>query len=182
MKTASKIFIGLSIAFNSIFILVLIILSNCYSEVYKDATSAYFFVYSIESIISIIIGIFAIHILNTATQKKNLTAIGILTLIFNSIVGGILMLCMSNNDLKDNKISTNNNPTYININATPQNDNPTNNNLMEKSTDNKTTQNQNVNKTESMEKELQSAKSLYDNKLIDEDEYKKMVSKIIDKY
>lgn len=59
-------------------------------------------------IIPIIIGALALKKLNSATSKSELTAMGVLTLLFVNLIGGILMLCLSDDDLKENVKSNGN--------------------------------------------------------------------------
>ncbi|MDY6368069.1 MAG: hypothetical protein SPL13_06110 [Clostridia bacterium] len=54
-------------------------------------------------ILPLIIGCLAIKRLNEATKKEDLTVMGILTLLFCSLLGGIFMLCVSDNELLENK-------------------------------------------------------------------------------
>ncbi len=53
-------------------------------------------------IFPIIIGAIALKKLKTVTSKSELTAIGVLTLLFVNLIGGILMLCLSDADLQEN--------------------------------------------------------------------------------
>ncbi len=72
MKTAAKVFIIIGMIFQGILIF------------------------------PIVIGALALKKLKTATSKSELTAMGVLTLLFVNLIGGILMLCLSDDDLKDN--------------------------------------------------------------------------------
>lgn len=72
MKTAAKVFIVLGCIFN-------------------------FYL-----IFPIIIGVFAYKKIDTATQKNELTTLGVLTLFFCNILGGIFMLCISDKELSKN--------------------------------------------------------------------------------
>ena len=47
-----------------------------------------------------IVGAFALKALGNAKQPSDLTAMGILTIIFCTIIGGILMLCIPQEDFK----------------------------------------------------------------------------------
>lgn len=51
-------------------------------------------------IVPIIVGAIALKKLNTATTKSELTGIGVATLLFCNLIGGILLLCMSDEDLQ----------------------------------------------------------------------------------
>lgn len=53
-------------------------------------------------IIPLIVGGFALAKLNKATSKSELTVNAVLVLLFCNLIGGILMLCLSDEDLKDN--------------------------------------------------------------------------------
>jgi hypothetical protein len=150
-----------------------------------------------------IVGIIALENLKTATSKKDLTTIGILTLIFSSLVGGILMLCLTDDDLKDNKVLINdtknnniqeldnqslNNENKINNTTTPiisndskNQDNINNNTLTENKQNNENNEKQTINQDDSINKELNNAKNLYDNGIIDKEQYKNILSKIINK-
>lgn len=50
-------------------------------------------------IFPIIVGIFALKKLNTAKTKSELTVMGVVTLLFCNLIGGILMLCISEEEL-----------------------------------------------------------------------------------
>ncbi len=50
-------------------------------------------------IVPLIVGIIALNKLNKATSKADLVGIGIVTLIFCNLIGGILMLCLKDEDL-----------------------------------------------------------------------------------
>ena len=50
-------------------------------------------------IVPIIVGIFALKKLKTATKKSDLTVMAILTVIFCNVIGGILMFCIKEEDL-----------------------------------------------------------------------------------
>ena len=52
-----------------------------------------------ETVIAIIVGLIALRRLTTAVCKEELIGVGILTLLLCSIPGGILMLCMRDEDL-----------------------------------------------------------------------------------
>jgi hypothetical protein len=119
-------------------------------------------------IVPIIVGVLALEKLDTAKNKEDLKTIGILTLIFCSVIAGILMLCMDDDELKENDV----------VDDTSSQDNKP---IIEDNQDTNSNKDENANENETLKKELADARNLYDNKLIDEDEYKKMVSKIIDK-
>lgn len=50
-------------------------------------------------IIPVIVGIFALKKLNTAKTKSELTVMAVITLLFCNLIGGILMLCISDEEL-----------------------------------------------------------------------------------
>ncbi|MGP1451405.1 MAG: hypothetical protein ACTTJO_01370 [Metamycoplasmataceae bacterium] len=49
-------------------------------------------------IIPVIVGILALQTINKAESRKDLTSMGIITLLFCSLVGGILMLCVNDDE------------------------------------------------------------------------------------
>jgi hypothetical protein len=51
------------------------------------------------AIVPIIVGILALKKLNEASRAQELETLGILTIIFCSVLGGILMLCVKDDDL-----------------------------------------------------------------------------------
>ena len=77
MKTAAKVFIILS----------MIVLFWC--------------------IFPLIVGAIALKRLETAKTKNDLVGIGVVTLLFCSFIGGILMLCIDENDLNQDSINNN---------------------------------------------------------------------------
>lgn len=54
----------------------------------------------LPTIVAPIVGFLALKKMNEATQKSDLTVMAILNLIFCNIIGGILMLVMSDADLQ----------------------------------------------------------------------------------
>lgn len=64
-------------------------------------------IYSGLLIFPIIIGIFALKRIENASTKDELTTYGILVLIFVNLLGGIFMLCIKEEDLKQNQIDDN---------------------------------------------------------------------------
>ncbi len=51
------------------------------------------------AIVPLVLGIIALKRLDAAKKHSDLVTIGILTLLFCSIVGGILLLCLNDDDL-----------------------------------------------------------------------------------
>ena len=49
-------------------------------------------------IIPIIVGVLSLIQLSTAKQKSDITIMGVLTLLFCSLIGGIIMLCITDKD------------------------------------------------------------------------------------
>ncbi len=71
----------------------------------KSAAKAFIWIAMILSfylIFPVIVGVCALKKLDSATTKEELTNIGILTLIFCSMIGGIFMLCIDDNELAQN--------------------------------------------------------------------------------
>ena len=57
-------------------------------------------------ILPIIFGALSLGKINTATQKSELVGLGICTLIFCSVLGGIFMLCITEEQLNQNRPAT----------------------------------------------------------------------------
>ncbi|MFA6862119.1 MAG: hypothetical protein WCR56_07115 [Bacilli bacterium] len=55
---------------------------------------------SVIGLIPFIVGFFSLKKLKTATSHDGLVGMGVVTLLFCSLVGGILMLCIPDSDLK----------------------------------------------------------------------------------
>lgn len=55
-------------------------------------------------IFPIILGVFALKKLDEATKAEDITTWGIVTLICVSFIGGLLMLLLKDEDLKENKV------------------------------------------------------------------------------
>lgn len=59
-------------------------------------------VFGFWMILPLVFGILAINKLNTATKKEELVGMGVCALLFCSTLGGIFMLCVSDEDLQSN--------------------------------------------------------------------------------
>lgn len=128
MKTAAKIFIWIGMIFGAI------------------------------GIIPLVIGIFALKKINSAKTKDDLTGWGIATVIFCSTLGGILMLCIPENELDGADVKGNN--TVV--------------------VEGRTVQKQDTTKT--AEEELAKAKALYEQGILSETEYSDIRKSVIEKY
>lgn len=100
MKTASKVFIIISICVSSFFLFLFFIvgIASCGTDEAGGmfAGCLLFFLFLSPTII---VGIIALYKLNKAKTKKELTVIAIITLIFCNLISGILMLCLKDEDL-----------------------------------------------------------------------------------
>jgi len=56
-------------------------------------------IFSFYMILPLIFGFIALKKLKTATKRDELTVTAILTLLFCNVIGGILMLCLKDEDL-----------------------------------------------------------------------------------
>ena len=104
MKKTIKIFLAIGIILSAV-------LAPFLCAVYfqsGDVVSGVFFL--INAIDDIIIGSIALTILEKAKNKKELTAIGVVSIIFANPVAGILMLCMRDEHL----VESNNNFSQTN--------------------------------------------------------------------
>lgn len=93
MKKASKVFIWLGMIFQ------------------------FFLIYPI------VIGVLALKKINRASTREELQTFGIITTLFCSLLGGVFMLCIENEDLKDNNVinnDTNNQEQNVELNANRQ--------------------------------------------------------------
>ena len=93
MKTAAKVFVWIGLV-TSIITLI------AWSAMLGGPD--YAIVLWIFSLIGIIVGGFSIYRIGDVTEKRDLVATGILCLIFCNLLGGIFMLCLKDEDLKDN--------------------------------------------------------------------------------
>jgi heme/copper-type cytochrome/quinol oxidase subunit 3 len=106
MKTAAKVFVILSIVcfailFACYLILGVISLSTGEAQVISGVSYAGGVLIGVSFIylIPIIVGSIALKKLKTATSHSRLVGMGVVTLLFCSLVGGILMLCIQDSDL-----------------------------------------------------------------------------------
>lgn len=77
-------------------------------------------VFTFYLIFPIIVGIIALDKLENAKSRDDLMGIGVCTALFCSLIGGILMLCMTDDDLNENRdknIGENTEQKKINDNA-----------------------------------------------------------------
>ena len=112
MKTASKVFIISTIILSICVVVTFGILVGFLSKITIGSLGGIVgFIISVLICLfccaSIIVGFFAIRALNKATSKSKLILISILTLTMCNIIAGILMLCMSDEDLKSKKQTMN---------------------------------------------------------------------------
>lgn len=108
MKIASKVFIWISIIGASIAALVFFItgMIPLVKEVFVDSYIPIYilcrvFLPTVLSIVPIIVGIIALKKIKKATSKNQLTAIAIVSIILCSLLGGIFMLFIKDEELKN---------------------------------------------------------------------------------
>ena len=63
--------------------------------------------YTIFLLFSIVIGVLTINALDTETNGRKVKCLGILTLLFCSVIGGICTLCVSQEELEKNNLPEN---------------------------------------------------------------------------
>lgn len=110
MKTASKVFIISTMILSICVVVTFGILVGFLSKITIGSLGGivgFIIPVLICCCASIIVGFFAIRALNKATSKSKLILISILTLTMCNIIAGILMLCMSDEDLKSKKQTMN---------------------------------------------------------------------------
>ena len=105
-------------------------------------------------IFPLVVGGIALSRLNNATSKDELVGIGICTLLFCNVISGILMLCMTDDDLRENRKTVYVKETVVT--------NPTGS----------------VN-TDEITKRLRQLEDMKNGGIITEDEYKKMREEIL---
>lgn len=119
MKTASKVFLILTIVASEIGVLVVIFgweafvraiaesaaisagvtLTTSLLQQVKDAVASYQILMIIVMAIPIVVSAISLKKLANAQWKSELTVMAILTLLFANIIAGILMLCIKDEDL-----------------------------------------------------------------------------------
>lgn len=134
MKTAAKVFIILGMVFG--FILIL----------------------------PIIFGALSLSKINSATEKSQLVGLGVCTLLFCSILGGIFMLCIPDSELSP-----------ATANSTPTNSTPIQNNYISNTKDN------NKSDVENVADSLTKLKNLKDAGTISDEEFEKMKKELLNK-
>lgn len=111
MKTASKVFIIIAMCRAPLLILLSLVNLATFEAMFASRNPGFAFDFVAFSSLVIVfsfislavvetIGGLALHKLSVATSKDQLLVMGIITLIFCSLLGGIFMLCISDNDLK----------------------------------------------------------------------------------
>ena len=135
MKTAAKVFIVLGMIFG--FILIL----------------------------PIIFGALSISKINSATQKSELVGLGVCTLLFCSLLGGIFMLCIPESELQP-----------ATANSAPTNSAPIQNNYIANTKDNTSKSD-----VENVADSLTKLKNLRDAGTISEEEFERMKKDLLNK-
>ena len=123
-------------------------------------------------ILPIIFGALSISKINSATEKSELVGLGICTLLFCSLLGGIFMLCIPDSELKPKaEYQTNvQNNTYIQNSTSEQNSTSAQNSKQEKS------------EVETVAERLTKLKNLKDTGTISDEEYERMRKDILNKF
>ena len=70
-------------------------------------------VFGFWMILPLVFGILALNKLNTATKKEELVGMGVCALLFCSTLGGIFMLCVTDEDLQSNVRFEQNQTEYV---------------------------------------------------------------------
>lgn len=96
MKTAAKVFIIIGIVFGFLMLIGSIVMLS--SNIPGFGVALLIF-----NIVTLVVGFMSLSKLEDATQKSELTGTAICCLLFCNLVAGILMLCLKDEDLKDNK-------------------------------------------------------------------------------
>lgn len=107
MKTAAKIFVILGMV-GGVIVFALYLILGIIGITSGNGVELTGMVYSgavvcgvpVIGLIPSIVGLFSLKKLKTATSHDQLVGMGVVTLIFCSLVGGILMLCVQDSDLK----------------------------------------------------------------------------------
>ncbi|MGN0788109.1 MAG: hypothetical protein ACI4L6_03520 [Candidatus Onthoplasma sp.] len=102
MKTASKVFVWISLIFSSLaFILCLFLTFNSLFEFMGVSDGRLYIPEMLFLIVPIVVSIIALVKLKKAQKKQELTAIAIVTIILSSLLGGIFMLCIPEKDFEN---------------------------------------------------------------------------------
>ena len=117
-------------------------------------------------ILPLIIGILALNKLDSAKNKDELLVMSILTTLFCSVIAGIFMFCIKEEELNED---------YYNMTKKQKQENEDTKNITNSSEFK-------LPDTKDLTKELEKLKKLYEDKLITEEEYNQMRSKAISKY
>ena len=107
MKSACRVFLILIIIFSGIGIFLGVCIANgaFIESLYYMVSNVRALGFSIScfSVFPIIIAFFALTKLETAKKKDSIITIAIFTLLFCSLIAGILMLCLSDKDFQYNE-------------------------------------------------------------------------------
>lgn len=168
MKVASKVFILISIIACSISEIYFIGVGLYSDDLSYSAVGLFLF-----TLIPIVVGACSLYRLSICKNKKDLIVVGILTIIFCSVLGGAFMLGIPDNEFEKKSSNTN---TYYN--KTNDEDTAVDYSNQSLEIDNDIS-NQQKNLTK--QQDLATLKDLYDNGVINQDEYKTAALKIINK-
>lgn len=114
-------------------------------------------------IIPIIVGAIALNKLDSVQKKDELLGIGIITLLLCSIIAGIIILCLSDNDLKDSN-------SFRNQNGLTKYEQSLVDSMVDAMDDD----------SNEIPNKLRELKSLYDEGIIDEKTYKEKKEKYLE--
>lgn len=181
MKIASKVFIWLSIIICSLSEIFFIIAGFA-----NDKMSYSFAGLFLTTLVPIIVGICSLYRISSYKNKDELIAVGIITLLFCSVLGGAFMLAIPDNKIKE---ESNHSNTYFgkypkNNNDFIKNDNESN---IEEQQDDCDIEGISLNRTNQAEtnkekkQDLESLKELYQDGIINQEEYKTAALEIINK-
>lgn len=171
MKTAAKVFVWIGLV-TSIITLI------AWSAMLGGPD--YAIVLWIFSLIGIIVGGFSIYRIGDVTEKRDLVATGILCLIFCNLLGGIFMLCLKDEDLKDNRNNLSNRKNLYKKYNNPQplfEEYPEDEEYEDEVDDTAET----IKNTNVIIEKLKQLKELKDSEIITEEEFKKMKTDLLNK-